>query len=115
MARRSPEDVRFAGLLHRNILACGYGEAVWLIIADLKTAATFFPKQSIEWVHLDARHDYGAVKTDIQAWLPKITVGGWLSGDDYDEVKWSGVVRAVQELLPDAPSQSEGQWRWVVQ
>jgi hypothetical protein len=105
----------FAGLLHRNILACGYGEAVSLIVADSKTAATFFPNQSIQWVHLDARHEYGAVKTDIQAWLPKITVGGWLSGDDYDEVKWSGVVRAVKELLPDAQPWSEGQWRWTVQ
>jgi hypothetical protein len=42
----------FAGLLHRNILACGFGEAVSLIIADSNTAATFFPDQSIDWVHL---------------------------------------------------------------
>jgi hypothetical protein len=104
----------FAGLLHRNLLACGFGETVSLIVADSKTAATFFPDRSIDWVHLDARHEYEPVKADIRAWLPKVKVGGWLSGDDFDEVKWDGVVRAVKELLPEAGPWSNGQWRWTV-
>jgi hypothetical protein len=100
----------FAGLLHRNILSCGFGETA-LIVTDSITASTFFPDRSIDWVHLDARHEYEPVKADIQAWSPKIKVGGWLSGDDYDEMKWAGVVRAVNELLPGAQRWSTGQWR----
>lgn len=104
----------FAGLLHRNILSCGFGETLSLIVTDSITAATFFPDRSIDWVHLDARHEYEPVKADIRAWSPKIKVGGWLSGDDYDEMKWGGVVRAVKELLPGAQPWSTGQWRWTV-
>jgi cephalosporin hydroxylase len=86
----------FAGALHKNILDCGYGDA------------------SVDWVHLDARHDYASVKADIKAWLPKVKPGGWLSGDDYDELKWPEVVRAVGDLLPGAKAWSSQQWRWIV-
>lgn len=104
----------FAGVLHRNVLECGYGDTVKLLITDSVSAARLFADASVEWVHLDARHDYASVKTDIRAWLPKIKPGGWLSGDDYDEVKWPEVVRAVGEVLPGASGWSVHQWRWIV-
>jgi hypothetical protein len=103
-----------AGLLHRNIIACGLGDQISLIVADSVTASTFFADRSIAWVHLDARHEHEHVKADIAAWMPKIRIDGWLSGDDYDEDKWPGVVRAVAEMLPGAEPWSTGQWRWVV-
>jgi predicted O-methyltransferase YrrM len=77
----------FAGALHKNILDCGYGDAISLIIADSLSASRLFGDNSLDWVHLDARHDYESLKADIQAWLPKLKRGGWLSGDDYDEIK----------------------------
>lgn len=104
----------FAGELHRNVLDCGYGDAIMLIVADSVSASRLFADASVDWVHLDARHDYASVKADIQAWLPKVKRGGWLSGDDYDETKWPEVVRAVGELLPGATAWSTQQWRWVV-
>ncbi|HEV7682567.1 MAG TPA: class I SAM-dependent methyltransferase [Pyrinomonadaceae bacterium] len=104
----------FAGALHQNVLACGYGETITLIIADSLRASGLFPDASVDWVHLDARHDYDSVRKDIQAWLPKLKHGGWLSGDDYDEVKWPEVVRAVGDILPGAKPWSTGQWRWIV-
>jgi len=104
----------FAGALHRNILDCGYGDAISLIIAESLGASRLFADESIDWVHLDARHDYESVRADIAAWLPKVKPGGWLSGDDYDELKFPEVVRAVGELLPGAAPWSTRQWRWIV-
>jgi len=104
----------FAGALHKNILDCGYGDSVMLIVADSVNASRLFANGSLDWVHLDARHDYVSVKNDIEAWLPKVKAGGWLSGDDYDNVKWPEVVRAVHDLLPDAKPWSIQQWRWIV-
>jgi hypothetical protein len=104
----------FAGTLHRNILECGYGDILTLLIADSVAASRLFADASVDWIHLDARHDYDSVKTDIRAWLPKVKPGGWLSGDDYDEVKWPEVVRAVGEVLPGATAWSVQQWRWIV-
>jgi hypothetical protein len=104
----------FAGALHKNLLDCGFGDKIVLIISDSTAAARLFGDTSLEWVHLDARHDYAGVKADIEAWLPKIKPGGWLSGDDYDEEKWPDVVKAVGDLLPSAALWSNQQWRYVV-
>jgi len=104
----------FAGSLHKNVLDCGYGDSIQLIIADSLAASRLFGDASIDWVHLDARHDYASVKADIQAWLPKVKRGGWLSGDDYDKVKWPEVVKAVNDQLPGAKAWSTLQWRWIV-
>jgi hypothetical protein len=103
----------FAGQLHKNVLACGFADEVALIVATSITASTLFADRSLDWVHLDARHDYDSVAADIAAWRPKLKVNGWLSGDDYDDTKWPDVVRAVTTCLPDARPWSDGQWRWV--
>jgi len=108
------EGGTLAGALHRSVIACGLDQVVALIIADSVSASRFFADGSIDWVHLDARHDFDGLTADILAWRPKIRAGGWLSGDDYDEVKWPDVVRAVTEVLPDARPWSTQQWRLVV-
>ncbi|TRW82882.1 class I SAM-dependent methyltransferase [Mycolicibacterium sp. 018/SC-01/001] len=102
-----------AGLLHRNLIACGAADQVQLLISDSLAAAALFADESLAWVHLDARHDYDSVCADIIAWLPKVRPGGWLSGDDYDEWQWPGVVQAVADTLDGAAPWSKGQWRWL--
>lgn len=104
----------FAGALHKNVLDCGFADKIQLLISDSVTASRLFADASFDWVHLDARHDYASVKADIEAWLPKVKSGGWLSGDDYDEEKWPEVVKAVRDLLPGAALWSSGQWRLIV-
>ncbi|MFN2529736.1 MAG: class I SAM-dependent methyltransferase [Pyrinomonadaceae bacterium] len=104
----------FAGLLHKNIIDCGFGDMISLIISDSVEASQLFADGAIHWVHLDARHDYASVCSDIQAWLPKVRSGGWLSGDDYDKAKWPEVVAAVSELLPGAQVWVSQQWRWIL-
>ena len=104
----------FAGTLHRNVISCGLAETISLIVADSVTAASFFADRSLAWVHLDARHDREHLLADIAAWRPKVRSGGWLSGDDYDEVKWPEVVATINETLPAARPWSVMQWRLVV-
>ena len=61
--------------------------------------ASCFANKSLDFVYIDASHSYENVKADIQAWMPKVKQGGILAGDDY--LTYSGVKRAVDELLPD--------------
>lgn len=103
----------FAGILHKNIVDCGFSDMIALVVTDSINASTFFADSSIEWVHLDASKELEYVKADIAAWLPKLRVGGWLSGDDYS-MSWPGVVQAVNETLPGAEPWSRNQWRYVV-
>ncbi len=50
-------------------------------------------------VHIDAGHDYRAVKADIESWWPLLKPGGFLIGDDYmQDGGWPEVRRAFDEF-----------------
>ena len=59
-------------------------------------AAQDFADRSIDIVFIDAAHEYDPVKEDILAWLPKVKLGGILSGHDYLH---EGVKKAVDEVF----------------
>lgn len=44
-----------------------------------------FPDNSLDFVYLDARHDYEGVKEDLHAWWPKLKPGGVMAGHDFVE------------------------------
>ena len=59
-------------------------------------AAKDFADRSIDIIFIDAAHEYEPVKEDIIAWLPKVKIGGILSGHDYLH---EGVKKAVDEIF----------------
>lgn len=63
-------------------------------------AAKLFEDKSLDFVFIDASHQYEDVKNDILAWKPKMKNGGILAGHDYTSY-WTGVVQAVNEILPN--------------
>lgn len=69
------------------------------IIKDSIEASKLFPDESIDFLHLDASHDYESVLNDLKAWYPKIKKGGVISGDDFDIKAWSDVVHAVADFF----------------
>jgi len=71
-------------------------------------AAALYEDNSLDFVSIDASHDYDNVKADILAWLPKVKSGGILAGDDYP---YPGVTKATNELLPDF-KHSTAAWWW---
>lgn len=64
-------------------------------------ASRKFRDNSLDFVFLDASHEYEDVKKDILAWLPKLKPGGILAGHDYypNGEYFPGVKRAADELL----------------
>jgi glycosyl transferase family 25 len=65
-------------------------------------AANNYPDGSLEFVFIDANHDYEFVKQDIEAWLPKVKPGGYIGGHDYSGSDGhKGVVKAVDEAFPE--------------
>ena len=72
-------------------------------------AASIFKDEVCDFVYIDADHSYEAVKADIEAWLPKVKVGGTLAGDDRTA---GGVAQAIAELLPNHKIDGDN-WVWV--
>jgi hypothetical protein len=68
---------------------------------DSISASKKFKDKSLDFVFIDAAHDYKSVKNDILAWLPKIKDTGVLAGHDYypNNIEWCGVYKAVNELF----------------
>jgi hypothetical protein len=60
-------------------------------------AAQYYKNRSIDFVFIDAAHDYENVKADLNAWYPKVKKGGFIGGHDYPG--FSGVVLAVNEFF----------------
>lgn len=53
---------------------------------------------SLDFVFVDAAHDYQSVYKDIRAWLPKVKLTGMICGHD---INIKGVRDAVEFLLPN--------------
>jgi len=90
---------------HDNLAS--YKEEFNLMIMDSTEAANYF--DAVDFVFIDAAHDYESVKQDILAWLPKVK--GIIAGHDYPAYK--GVVMAVDEVFGDRVNKSyefEGCW-----
>lgn len=101
-----------AGVLHKNILDCGLGGVIDLMVMDSVSASRYFGTGSVDMVFLDAIHTRQGVEDDIQSWLPKVSPLGWLAGDDLCPV-WPGVQEAVDHLLPGWHKWSHDSWRYL--
>lgn len=66
-------------------------------------AVVKFKDNSLDFVFIDAGHEYDAVKQDILAWYPKVKPGGVLAGHDYypHAPTWGDVHKVVNELFPN--------------
>lgn len=58
-----------------------------------------FEDKSIDFIYIDANHTYESVKNDLQLYLPKLKSNSVIAGHDYCDIKWPGVIKAVNEVL----------------
>ena len=77
---------------------------------DSLEAVNTFEDESLDFVYIDASHDYESVKKDIENWYPKVKKGGILAGHDYT---WDTVNRAVHDVLGNQV-ESFDTWNWLV-
>jgi hypothetical protein len=72
-----------------------------MIKALSPNASEDYEDESLDFVYIDGLHDYESVKTDLEAWYPKVATGKLLCGHDYNKSDWPGVVKAVDEFCKE--------------
>lgn len=60
-----------------------------------------FKGYSLDFVYIDAGHDYDSVKFDLNGWHKKVKIGGLVAGHDFDTRYFPGVVKAATEFAID--------------
>jgi len=106
----------------QNKFACETGAGRVIVHRGLSAeAAQMFADEYFDWIYIDAGHSYEDVKSDLYYWYPKVKTGGFITGHDYIEKTWYGVVRAVNEFLKEKPlafialtAESHGARSWVL-
>lgn len=80
------------------------GRAVTLKM-DSVSAAELIADGELDFVYLDARHDFAGVVADVQAWWPKVRVGGIFAGHDFVDGEFPEGdffwISALREVLPE--------------
>ena len=73
-----------------------HGNKATLMRAMSVKAAKVFMNETIDFIYIDALHDYRSSMDDIHAWWPKLRRGGILAGHDYKH--FFGCYFAIQEF-----------------
>lgn len=81
----------------RNLIESGVGGNVRLIPATTIDAASAWT-DPIDYLYIDAAHDYESVQADLRAWVPHVRRGGLILGDDYGHRLFPGVRQAWNEF-----------------
>jgi hypothetical protein len=91
---------------------------------SIEAAARIDPG-TLDFVYVDARHDYSAVKEDLEHWFAKLRPGGIFAGHDYIDGETPqgtfGVKSAVDEFfeargLAVKPTYGDAPWvSWLVE
>jgi hypothetical protein len=107
----------------RRLSRFGDRSTIWRQTGE--EAAARIPHHSLDFVYLDARHDYVSVLSDLGDWFDKIRPGGVFAGHDYVDGQFAegdfGVRSAVDEFfggknLKVGVTRADLPWRsWWVQ
>ena len=83
-----------------------FGNRVVKMKMTSQEASQRFDLLSLDFVYIDASHDYDSVKNDISVWLPKVKVGGMIGGHDYFHPPVKKAVDEVFNLVVTFPETS---------
>jgi hypothetical protein len=75
----------------------GERSAIWRMTST--EAAARIEPHTLDFVYLDARHDYPSVKEDLEHWFHKIRPGGVFAGHDYFDGRRPQGVFAVKSAV----------------
>lgn len=109
------EDVKvISQLYNEQLIETNTRHMISDIKEDSTKAADRFLNNSIDFVFLDANHDYDWIKNDILAWLPKVRKGGIIAGHDATRTEVQRVLKHVFKKMVGVDSKSSVWYKIVL-
>jgi len=97
---KKTEEIKYLyDIFKENVKIANLSDKITPIKSISWEASEKFDDDSVDFVFIDADHEYDSVIKDINSWLPKIKKGGIISGHDYFNP--CGVKKAVDEIFGD--------------
>ena len=81
-----------------------------ILKGDSVEMAAHVPDGSLDFAFIDAAHTTEQTTRNIQAWLPKLRPGGWLTGHDWN---WPSVAKALDKELVQWTKHQEWVWSFI--
>lgn len=100
-----------------NVLHGGHGTRVVPLAQSSENAAVILRRIGVraDLIHIDAAHEYEAVRRDLFTYWELLRPGGYLVGDDYTPV-WPEVIRAANDFAAELGLSSQfSPPKWLVQ
>jgi hypothetical protein len=100
-----------AAEFENNMRRGGVRDAINVVRGDSPRVAEGYADGTLDFVFIDASHDFHSVRWDLLAWLPKLKPGGLLAGHDWGFFE---VTPAVLSILPAEEVRVRGNcWLWT--
>ena len=81
-----------------------YRHKIMMLRMTSVQASKHFEDESLDWVFIDANHEYEYIKENLHIWSVKVKEGGVVAGHDYknpkEKSKGWGITKAVDEFVP---------------
>lgn len=100
----------FDGALNQAISAVEDCKGRYKILRMESAEAAGSITEPLDFVFIDARHDYEGCKRDIEIWSKKVKKGGFVMGHDYGNIKHHGVTQAVNEMYKKIELYDDNVW-----
>lgn len=78
-----------------------------------QSAVSMFEDETIDFIYIDACHQYNSVKRDITNYYSKVKIGGIIAGHDYGYPAYPGVKKAVDEFFKEPPLKIYKENSWI--
>jgi len=80
---RQPEPEHFEQQWQKCLELSQHDSRVKLLRQLSAEAVSSFADAQLDWVYIDANHDYTHVLQDLELWYPKVKIDGIVGGHDY--------------------------------
>ncbi len=87
------KNLRFEAYYQQTKKRMGPYDATFMRMTSMEAVGKF-KNCSLDFIYIDAAHDFDNIMLDLIYWVPKVKIGGIVSGHDYS-VFPGGVLRAV--------------------